>query len=80
MQRELVDVNHRYDIVGERLTDRQAELQATLEKVKSYLQDLQEILSWLEEKEENTQPFGESLPTKEDEAKQKLKEYEVWMS
>ncbi len=80
MQRQLVDVNHRYDIVGERLTDRQAELQATLEKVKSYLQDLQEILSWLEEKEENTQPFGESLPTKEDEAKQKLKEYEVWMS
>ena len=78
MQRQLVDINQRYDILGERLADRQAELQSTLEKVKAYLQDLQDILRWLEDKEMNTMPFGESLPTEEDGAQDKLKEYRTF--
>ena len=45
-------------------------------QVRSYLTDLQDILGWLEDKERTTQPI-DSLPTKEDQAKQKLKEHMV---
>lgn len=45
-------------------------------QVRGYLTDLQDILEWLEDKERTTQPI-DSLPTKEDQAKQKLKEHLV---
>ena len=76
VQRQLVGVNQRYDVLGERLQDRQAELQKTLGQVKAYLQDLQDILEFLEEREGSQSPTL-SLPVEEGEAQRKLKEHMV---
>ena len=73
----MVGLNQRYDIIGERLADRQKEMEATLEKVKVYLQDVQEILTWLEEKESSSTPAEAALPTQEDEAKRERNEHQV---
>ena len=77
VQRQLVGINQRYDVIGERLADRQKELESTLETVRMYLTDLQEILQWLEEREEVTSPQDAALPTQEDAAKAQLKEHQV---
>lgn len=77
VQRQLVGINQRYDIIGDRLADRQRELESTLENVRMYLTDLQEILGWLEEREESTLPLEAALPTQEDEARKQLREHQV---
>lgn len=41
LQRELTEMNDRYDTAGDRLGDRKQELANTLDKVKSYLVDVQ---------------------------------------
>ena len=71
-------MNQRYDVTGERLADRQRELEATLKNVRMYLMDLQEILQWLEEREEGTGLALEgALPTQEEVVKRQLKEHQV---
>lgn len=72
-------MNQRYDMLGERLADRQHELEAMLDNVKVYLQDLHTILTWLEDIEKNTQPF-KFPPPKEDEALKKLTDHKVKMT
>jgi hypothetical protein len=72
-----MEINGRYDIVGDRLADRQNELSSTLEKVKSYLQDVQDILTWLEEKECGIVP-QEKLPSNVEVAVKQLKEHETF--
>ena len=74
--RELADINTRYEGIEDRLADRQHELEGMLENVKVYLQELQDILMWLDDTEHHTPPLG-PLPTGEDEAQRKLKEHQV---
>ena len=74
-QRELVDINQRYDLLGEKLADRRRELEGMAERMKVHVQDLHDIQRWLEDKEK-TIPSLQDLPTKEDEAKEKLKEHQ----
>lgn len=76
IQQELVDINQRYDILGERLTDRHQELRNIVENMKSYLQNMQELLTWIDLKELGLNIQG-GLPTSEREAKKQLKEHQV---
>ena len=76
IQQELMDMSNRYDLAGDRLSDRKHDLSQTLEKVKSYLEDMQKVLTWLEEKESNLVPLV-SLPVTADEAEAKLAEHMV---
>ena len=71
-----MDMSNRYDLAGDRLSDRKHDLSQTLEKVKSYLEDMQKVLTWLEEKESNLVPLV-SLPVTADEAEAKLAEHMV---
>lgn len=76
IQQELVDINQRYDILGERLADRHQELRNILENMRSYLQNMQEFLTWIDLKELDLNVQG-GLPTSEREAKKQLKEHQV---
>lgn len=75
-QQDLVDMNQRYEMLEERLLDRQQELQGMLGSVKSFLQDLADILSWLDVKEKELDD-SVAVATSEKEAKRRLKEHEV---
>ena len=75
-QRHLIEANHRYEEVGRRLADRQKELDARKESVGHYVEELERIIAWLEEKEKMVLPL-KALPANEDEAKEKLKEHMV---
>ena len=57
VERELADVSARYDAVERSLLGRQTDLKETLHDVKIYLEDLQAILAWLEDKEQTTPPL-----------------------
>lgn len=73
VQKQLVGVNQRYEMVGVRLGDRKKELESTLGGVKAYLEDLQELLAWLEEKEAEAQGGeGEGMPVEAEAAKELL--------
>lgn len=41
------ETNHRYDLVGERLTDRQGEMEKSLAGLKAYLMDVQQMMVYL---------------------------------
>ena len=71
-----MDINQRYDILGERLADRHQELRNILENMRSYLQNMQEFLTWIDLKELDLNVQG-GLPTSEREAKKQLKEHQV---
>lgn len=75
-QQEIVDINQRYEILGERLADRQQELTHMLDNVKVFLQDLEDLLKWLDLKEQEVDVVG-PIPTNEREAKKRLQEHEV---
>ena len=75
-QHQLMEMNQRYDLLGEKLVERQQELKDLLSGVKTYLQDLQDVLTWLDDKEKTTGPF-KTLPTKAEEAERRLKEHQV---
>ena len=47
VQRQMGECNHRYDLVGERLTHRQGEMEKTLADLKSYLIDVQQLMVYL---------------------------------
>lgn len=63
-------------MLEERLLDRQQELQGMLGSVKSFLQDLADVLSWLDVKEKELDG-AVAVASSEKEAKRRLKEYEV---
>ena len=65
-----MDVNHRYEILGARLGDRKKELESMLAAVKAYLEDLHELLEWVEEKE--PQAIHGPLPIDSDQTKEQL--------
>ena len=75
-QADLLDMNQRYEILEERLLDRQQELQGMLDTVKSFLQDLSEIFSWLDLKEKDVEA-SVAIATSEKEARKRLKDHEV---
>ena len=72
-----MDMNQRYEMLEERLLDRQQELQGMLGSVKSFLQDLADILSWLDTREKDLDE-SVAVATSEKEAKRRLKDHEVW--
>lgn len=47
MQRELGETNHRYEVIGERLMDRQEQMEGALSGLKSYLIDVQQLMVYL---------------------------------
>ena len=51
VQRELAENNHRYELVGERLADRQGQLEEALSGLKCYLTDVQQLMVYLNEVE-----------------------------
>lgn len=76
IQQELVDINHRYDHLGDRLADRHQELQNMLSSTKTFLQDMSDLMTWVDLKELDAS-LSPSLPTSEREAKKQLKLQEV---
>lgn len=76
IQQELVDINHRYDLLGDRLSDRHQELQNMLSSTKTFLQDVNDLMTWVDLKELDAS-LSPSLPTSEREAKKQLKLQEV---
>lgn len=79
-QQQLLDINQRYEIVGERLVDRKAELENILASIKTFLHDLHDMISWLDEKDRQMgSPDKKVIPAHEKDAKKKLKEHEVNM-
>ena len=77
MQLELVEMNHRYDQLGERLADRQQELKATQGEVKVIADDLQQTLAWLKQQERAIPSLTATMPQTQDEAAAKVKERQV---
>ena len=76
VQSQLIDINNRYDVLGRRLTDREAELESGRRAVIQYRDELQDVLTWLDDKEQLILPL-ETLPANEPEATDKLKEHQV---
>jgi hypothetical protein len=75
IQQQLFEVNQQYDLLGTKLADRHTELSTTIQNVKEYLQEVQDIMAWLEDKEGST--IIRHLPVKEDEALQQLNDFRV---
>ena len=76
VQQQLLDINQRYEILGERLSDRQDELKRTMGDVQSFHQDIEDILTWLKLKESFLHE-DKAIPTNEKDAKAALAEFEV---
>ena len=70
-----MDINQRYELLGEKLLDRRQELKGAVDKTRSYLEDLQDVLQWLDAKE-HTIPSLEDLPKQEEAARQQLTEHQ----
>ncbi|KAK7099742.1 hypothetical protein V1264_022800 [Littorina saxatilis] len=75
-QQQLLDINQRYEIVGERLADRQQELQLMLTSIRTFLTDLHDVLHWLDTMVKET-ATDQMLPTNEKDAKKQLKQHEA---
>ena len=71
-----MDANNRYDMIGQKLTDRQSELELTERAVSQYSDGLRSLSSWLDDKEQIILPL-KSLSANEHEAAEKLKEHQV---
>ncbi|CAG5121104.1 unnamed protein product, partial [Candidula unifasciata] len=76
-QQQLLDVNQRYEIIGERLADRQHELQSILSHTSTFLQDMQGIMAWLEVKEQELSKSGAlGIPANEKSVRAELMDHE----
>jgi len=71
-----LDANNRYEMVGQKLSDRQSELELTGRAVTQYSDELQRLSTWLDAKEQIILPL-KSLSANEQEAAEKLKEHQV---
>lgn len=61
--------------------ERQQELQNVLASIKTFLQDMQDVLTWLDDKDGQMSAAGAGdIPANEKAAKKKLKEHEVFIS
>ena len=74
VERELGDVNARYDAIERSLQDRQTDLKETLHDVKIYLQEMQELLTWLEDKDQSMPPV-DPLPVDLAHAQERLEQH-----
>lgn len=72
-----MDANNRYEMLGQKLSDRQAELDWTQRAVSQYSEQLQSLSSWLDDKEQIILPL-KSLSANEQEVVDKMKEHQVW--
>jgi len=72
-----LDANNRYEMLGQKLTDRQSELDLTQRAISQYSDELCSLSSWLDDKEQIILPL-KSLSANEQEAGEKLKEHQVW--
>lgn len=75
-QKHLFDMNQRYELLVEHLNDRERELESLLKNVGHFTEELEELVKWIDEKEQFILPL-KTLPASEEEAKKKLKEYQV---
>jgi len=73
-----LDANNRYEMVGQKLSDRQSELELTGRAVGQYSDELQRLSTWLDDKEQIILPL-KSLSANEQEAAEKLKEHQVYL-
>ena len=77
-QQQLLDINQRYEIIAERLVDRQAELQSVLASVESFSQDLHEVIDWLKVKDKQmSQAVSQGIAASEKTTKNLLRDHEV---
>ena len=78
IQQELLDINQRYDIIGERLVDRHQELEQTLSAVETFSKDLQDFLHWIDATAQQADTWSRlSCPIKEEDANEQLKVHRV---
>jgi len=63
-------------MIGQKLSDRQTELESTERAVSQYSDGLRSLSSWLDDKEQIIMPL-KSLSANEQEAAEKLKEHQV---
>jgi len=75
-EHHLLDANNRYELLGQKLGDRHSELESTQRAVRQYSEELQSLLSWMDDKEQIILPL-KSLPANEQEAARKLTEHQV---
>jgi len=75
-ERHLLDANNRYEMLGQKLSERQSELESTERAVSQYTDGLQSLSVWLDDKEQIIHPLG-SVPANQQQAAEKLKEHQV---
>ena len=51
VQRHMADVNERYQLVGDKLTERKFDLEGALEKAQTYRDEVRDFLAWMEKAE-----------------------------
>ena len=76
---DLDDMNERYVLVGDRLTDRKTDLEAMMERVRAFRDQMTQLASWLDSKVETSFP-QDSMPSTVEEARRKLAEHQQYHS
>ena len=72
----MLDANSRYDVIGQRLSDRQSALELTSRAVGQYTAELHGLEAWLDDTEQIIMPL-KSLSANKQEAANKLTEHHV---
>ena len=73
IQAQLNEANNRYDMIGLRLGDRDRDVSTMKEEVKVHLDNMKQILAFLE-KQEKALPRADSVPSDKKEAEKQLKQ------
>ena len=76
VQRQLVDVNERYQLLGDKLAERKFDLEGTQDKAQNYKDELRDLLAWMEQAERALKSGIPIAPTT-DEAKRNLDNHMV---
>ncbi len=76
IQRQLVDCNERYTLLGDKLAERKFDLEGTQEKAQAYKDELRDLLAWMDQAEKNLKSGLPVAPTTE-EAKKNLEDHMV---
>ena len=75
-QREVLSFTQRYDAHGDQLSARQQELQDMLSAAKAYLEDVHDILTWLDNTQNTNEEYN-TLPANAADATEKLQRHKV---
>ena len=73
IQAQLNEINNRYDMIGLRLGERDRDVTTMKEEVKIHLDNMKQILAFLE-KQEKALPRGDSVPADKKEADKQLRQ------